>query len=261
MLVDFLIWLAKRNPFVHIPGYMNRWWLVPYTKFPEKWAKRSRLLRWIERKVPAIRLHEILRSDNDRDLHDHPWAFVSVILRGGYYEERPKYDRAGLYIGLTTTFHGPGDILFRRAKDFHRLTLLQETNTINDLTPVPVSCWTLFITFAYAQKWGYLVHPAYKQRYEEYQAAHPSGDPAVQAFRSKEVQKRLGEGYVETHEMTGGTEMRIYPNAKRHDPIVVEMMRYPLPEISPAEYYWRNANRDRRKGDDPRLKFRNRKTD
>lgn len=233
MIVNFLIWLAKRNPFVHIPGYMNRWWLVPYTKFPEGVLKVFPFLKWVERKIPAVRLHEILRSDNDRDLHDHPWPFVSVILRGGYYEERPKYDRAGLYIGLTTTFHGPGDILFRRAGDFHRLTLLQETNTINDLTPVPVRCWTLFITFAYAQKWGYLVHPAYKQRYEEYQAAHPSGDPAVQAFRSEETQKRLGEGYLrtETHEMTT------------------------------AEYYWRNANRDRRKGDDPRLKFRNRKTD
>ncbi len=31
--------------------------------------------------------HRIYRSDNDRDLHDHPWPFVALLLKGGYVEE------------------------------------------------------------------------------------------------------------------------------------------------------------------------------
>ena len=31
-------------------------------------------------------LHVFHRSDEDRELHDHPWGFVSLILWGGYYE-------------------------------------------------------------------------------------------------------------------------------------------------------------------------------
>lgn len=32
-------------------------------------------------------LHHIDRPDPGFDLHDHPWPFVSIILRGGYTEE------------------------------------------------------------------------------------------------------------------------------------------------------------------------------
>jgi len=35
----------------------------------------------------SIKLHQILRPDDDRCAHDHPWWFVRVILWGGYTEE------------------------------------------------------------------------------------------------------------------------------------------------------------------------------
>lgn len=35
----------------------------------------------------SIHLHKILRSDNDRAPHNHPWNFVSIVLWGGYHEE------------------------------------------------------------------------------------------------------------------------------------------------------------------------------
>ncbi len=38
----------------------------------------------------SIKLHWILRPDPDRDLHCHPWSFVSFILRGGYEELESK---------------------------------------------------------------------------------------------------------------------------------------------------------------------------
>lgn len=39
-------------------------------------------LRWF-----GLYLHRIDQADPGRDLHDHPWPFVSILLRGGYEEE------------------------------------------------------------------------------------------------------------------------------------------------------------------------------
>jgi hypothetical protein len=38
---------------------------------------------------PHIYLHHIMRSDEDRALHDHPWAFLSIMLKGSYTEVTP----------------------------------------------------------------------------------------------------------------------------------------------------------------------------
>jgi len=43
-------------------------------------------------------LHKFLKSDPD-DVHDHPWPFLTIILRGGYYEWRPQFDSQGQKIG------------------------------------------------------------------------------------------------------------------------------------------------------------------
>ncbi len=34
----------------------------------------------------SIKLHQILRADDDRCEHDHPWCFLRIILKGGYLE-------------------------------------------------------------------------------------------------------------------------------------------------------------------------------
>lgn len=38
----------------------------------------------------SVKLHWIHRPDPDRDLHDHPWAFAALILRGSYWEYESK---------------------------------------------------------------------------------------------------------------------------------------------------------------------------
>jgi hypothetical protein len=35
----------------------------------------------------GVYLHDIQEPDHDYDPHDHPWNFISVILRGGYIEK------------------------------------------------------------------------------------------------------------------------------------------------------------------------------
>lgn len=81
---------AQRTPYRPITGrtdedlYMDRWWLFnPYRKdaagnqVPARW-------RWL----PSIRVHHIVRPDDDEHEHNHPWFARSIILRGGYLEER-----------------------------------------------------------------------------------------------------------------------------------------------------------------------------
>lgn len=57
-------------------------------------------LRIIQTPLFAIYLHHIHRPDIDRDPHDHPWAFWSLILAGSYTEEvwpdKRNPDRQGM---------------------------------------------------------------------------------------------------------------------------------------------------------------------
>jgi hypothetical protein len=142
MITDAIINYALKHPWEHLHGYMNRYWVVPYSRW-----------RWLL----AARVHHILRSDHDDVFHDHPWSYLTIILRGGYWEVRPRWNDSGLYTGEERVWYGPGSVLFRRAKSWHRLEI-----------PQGKTAWTLFITFRYQQKWGFLVAPENKVRYEEY---------------------------------------------------------------------------------------------
>lgn len=129
-LVDRLIAYAKRTPYQHLPGYMERFWILE----PRTWLPIG------------IRVHHILRSDTDRHLHDHPWPSCSIILRGSYVEVLPQHqnqppalDQDGWIIRkLRTT----GSVIFRTARTRHRLELT-------------APCWTVFITFGKRRRWGF----------------------------------------------------------------------------------------------------------
>lgn len=163
MVIDWLINRAKRTPYFHLEGYMNRWWLVPYKRM-EKTAKvikqfhyrslvdvptgtgpvafRRRPIAWVLQQCSiAVRVHEILRSDEGRHPHNHPWPYVTIILRNRYRERR--FDNRGRCTSLKV--HGPGSILFRPAGSWHMLELIDG----------PVT--TLFITGKKSQSWGYNV--------------------------------------------------------------------------------------------------------
>lgn len=72
-------------------------------------------------------LHIIHRSDDDRDLHDHPWDFSSQILHGSYVEVTPD--------GKRKTFK-VGDVNFHKAEDAHCLVLNEgEVVTLVTLGP------------------------------------------------------------------------------------------------------------------------------
>ena len=59
-----------------------------------------------------ILLHKILKSDLG-DLHDHYWSYITIILKGGYWETNEN----------GTFWRGPGYIGFRKASNRHSLKI------------------------------------------------------------------------------------------------------------------------------------------
>lgn len=97
--------------------YLRRWWLIP----------RNAVLN--------VYLHQFLRSDDDRALHDHPWPSVSLLLAGGYLEHTP---------GARKRWFGPGAVIVRRPRAAHRIEILPRGQA-----------WTLFITGPRVRLWGF----------------------------------------------------------------------------------------------------------
>ena len=67
----------------------------------------------------GLYVHWFQTSDDDC-LHDHPWPFLTVILRGGYWEDTPgpSLDRA-----TVSRWHGPGSVRVRPARWLHRIAI------------------------------------------------------------------------------------------------------------------------------------------
>lgn len=125
--------------------YMGR-----YTLFETKWL--------------SARVHNIATPDLDRHFHDHPWNFVSLVLRGGYVERRPAQISPCFIPGTgeeygRDTFRGAGSISYRRACDRHRITEVEKDT------------WTLVIYGPKIQWWGFYA-PEGKVYYRNYGTTH-----------------------------------------------------------------------------------------
>ena len=96
--------------------YMLRWWLLPRND------------------VFNIYYHRILRDDDDRALHDHPWPSFSIMVSGQMVEVTPEGER----------LIKPRDCVYRGPEFAHRLQLV-------DAAPVE----TLFITGPKVRDWGF----------------------------------------------------------------------------------------------------------
>lgn len=157
-----------RKPDVYIPNrdgtpYLLRWWIIPRNRFFN------------------IYLHKFLGSDDDRALHDHPWASCSIILKGGYLEHIPKnrktYGKRYTISGLNhyheptnfvfidnntiTKKRRPGRVYFRRPSQAHRIELYPAafwTHASGGKSPIgntPRVAWSLFITGPKVREWGF----------------------------------------------------------------------------------------------------------
>lgn len=100
-------------------------------------------------------LHKFLKSDPD-DVHDHPWPYATLILKGGYWEWQPQFNHKGEKTGEIARWCGAGSVRWARARQYHRVELDPD-----------VECWTLFMPGAKQRDWGFLVKNKWVQ-WEEY---------------------------------------------------------------------------------------------
>ena len=113
--------------------YLFRWWVIPRNK------------------IFNIYLHQIIRDDDDRALHDHPWVNVSIVLSGILREVMPNRKR------ILKRFCP----YFRRATAQHRLELVKGFEVVPDrpgfakITYPAKPVWTLFLTGPKIRDWGF----------------------------------------------------------------------------------------------------------
>lgn len=108
--------MARQPDYIIGGNYMRRWWVVPRNA----WCN--------------VYLHHILRSDDDRAFHDHPWDNMSLVIAGRYVEHTP----GGAF------FRNPGDVVSRKAGDAHRLEILEGEDAVS-----------LFQTGPKVREWGF----------------------------------------------------------------------------------------------------------
>ena len=96
-------------------------WMLLGIKEPRKWFPFN------------IVIHNIPDNDLEDHKHNHPWPFVSIILKGGYWEHLDS----GRY------WRKPGKILFRSHKTRHRI----------EFDPSKPNVYTLYIMGPRLQDW------------------------------------------------------------------------------------------------------------
>jgi len=100
-------------------------------------------------------IHKFLKSDPD-DVHDHPWPYATLILKGGYYEWIPQFDAQGRKIAEMAVWRGPGSFRTCSANSYHRIELDPD-----------IECWTMFMPGPHKREWGFLVNNQWVQ-HEQY---------------------------------------------------------------------------------------------
>lgn len=140
--------LCKLFPHTDICGsdgtvYLRRWFLCPRHPQDNKFTSR-------------LYLHKFHRGDQDRHLHDHPWPFRSLILKGGYWEHsfdpiyaklRARLRDEWIAASIPRTrreWCGPGSIVKRGAKWAHKVELKNDK-----------PAWSLFLTGPKERNWGF----------------------------------------------------------------------------------------------------------
>jgi hypothetical protein len=130
-------------------AYLLRWYLTPWRGWyrhinEDNRTRWQRLAVWLSRCLPNVYLHKFLRSDDDRALHDHPWAWASLMLHGSYIEH--TIAAGGIH---QRTVRKRGSLKLCGPRAAHRVELS------DTLLNGPSPCWTVFITTPILREWGF----------------------------------------------------------------------------------------------------------
>jgi len=123
------------NMLISVFDYFGRYRIINDRIDKEPYLERFYLFLKDRETFPFnIFLHRFIKSDPD-DLHNHPWSYRTLILKGGYWE----YTSDGKF------WRGPFSYRSAQANSFHRVELDKKNPY----------CWTLFIPGRKVQDWGF----------------------------------------------------------------------------------------------------------
>ena len=133
--------------FHRIMNKIGRYRLIPDRRTGQDYMHRYYLFLKDRSWFPFnVTLHKIVRSD-DPIMHDHPWPYLTIVLKGGYWEHTPVFDNKGVMFTEFQTWRGPGSIIFRKANEYHWLELENDK---------PAT--TLFFMGPQQRDWGFLTN-------------------------------------------------------------------------------------------------------
>lgn len=144
------------------------WAFMQRFEVPNYDSDGNYLVRWRLVQTPwfGIYLHRFEGPDPRPTLHDHPWNFRSLVLRGGYTEYT-----AGVRDGI---YAEP-----RRVRRFNRKRAV-DLHWISELTRVPT--WTLMFVGRRKRVWGYLDRDGTWTAFDE----HPYNEQFLAALARRE---------------------------------------------------------------------------
>lgn len=103
-------------------------------------------LRIVQTPWFGVYLHDINEPDADRDPHDHPWTFYSLVLRGSYTEELHPYPHVDNTVIRPQTW---------RRWSLHRMG----RETAHRITYAAPGLRTLIFTGPRRRNWGFYTQP------------------------------------------------------------------------------------------------------
>jgi hypothetical protein len=136
--------------------------------------ERNYLTRWRVIQTPwfGIYVHRMDGPDSRATLHDHPWPFVSFVLRGGYWEHTN-------YEGDASGWRYVGRVNIKRATDLHYIDELARTPT-----------WTLMLVGRRRRTWGYVDRDGGWTAFNY----HPHAEEFDLAMRTRRILREIAEG-------------------------------------------------------------------
>lgn len=170
--------------FHNIMNKLGRYRLIPDRRTGEDYMDRYYIFLKNRKWFPFnVTVHRIKKSD-DPIFHDHPWPFITIILKGGYWEHTPVFNGEGKIIADIQKWRGPGSVVIRRATEFHWL----------EMDPDVGSATTLFFMGPQQRDWGFLINRTktkqqwiqwenYLENYKDYHKKYI--EPKTQAMSKK----------------------------------------------------------------------------
>ena len=130
--------------------------------FLERWG-----LVWD--RLGGVYIHHIAAADPGMDLHDHPFAFVTIVVRGGYFERycdtrqaalRPEVVRGPRHLDHEGRYWGwrkigditqPNCVRRRRLPSVHFMPL----HIAHQIEAVDKNTWTIVLRGPTRRRWGF----------------------------------------------------------------------------------------------------------